>query len=354
MNHHCHAIRCQTLCEPEKLMCLRHWRMVPKHMQRAVWAAYRPGQCDDKNPSEDWVTAADAAIQMVWIIENGGPCEHGRIQEVLRVTTKYTQIIYCRDSLTLPLDYIKQFDVQYTDPPYREHVHANATSQSSRRGTRKRDLGFQSLSRRARRAIASWAACVKRWSIVYSDVEDSTLLRWAVQAQGTEYIRTMPWERWSMPQLTGDRPPQGFEHICVFHPKGKKSWNGPGNLTGFHHLALRGEGKHKCAKPLDQALDIVSFFSKVGENVFDGFAGSGTIGVACRLLGRNYVGFEIDPVWAERAQKRLLGDPDDLERICRWLENDSEPVSALKEGPSLVRAEARRRDKEAVRTGLYL
>lgn len=264
------------------------------------------------------------------------------------------QVVHCRDALSLPADYVKAFDVMATDPPYREHVHTAATSQSAGRGTRKRDLGFASLSRRARMATADWAAAVKRWSVVYSDVEDSTLLRWAVQARRVEYVRTMPWVRWSMPQLSGDRPPQGFEHVMLFHPKGKKRWNGPGNLTAFTHLAMRGENKHKCQKPLDQALDIVSFFSDIGESIFDPFAGSGTLGVACRLLGRNYVGFELDPVWAERAQKRLLGDPDDADRIIRWLEQDSEPVSSLTEGPSLVRAEARRRDKEAVRTGLYL
>jgi hypothetical protein len=39
--------------------------MVPQVIQRAVWAAYRPGQCDDKRPSEAWHLAADAAIGFV-------------------------------------------------------------------------------------------------------------------------------------------------------------------------------------------------------------------------------------------------------------------------------------------------
>jgi hypothetical protein len=51
-------------------MCLRHWRMVPKDLQRAVWAAYRPGQCDlDPAPSEAWHVAADAAILAVAKLE---------------------------------------------------------------------------------------------------------------------------------------------------------------------------------------------------------------------------------------------------------------------------------------------
>jgi site-specific DNA-methyltransferase (adenine-specific) len=266
------------------------------------------------------------------------------------------QAIYHRDALSLPSDYAGNFDVMLTDPPYSDHVHKNATSQSKGRGTRKRELGFESLSRKARKAVGTWAASVKRWSIVYSDVEHSNWLSLAVQARGTEYIRTMPWVRWSMPQLSGDRPPQGFEHVLCFHPKGRKHWNGPGNLTHLAHLALRGEEKHKCEKPLDQALDIVSFFSDVGESIFDPFAGNGTFGLACRLLGRNYVGIELDQEWAARAQARIGGaiTDRDTERVARWLSQDSEPVSALKEGPSLARAAARSLDKSNVRTGAYL
>lgn len=47
------------------LMCLKHWRMVPREIQRAVWRHYRVGQCDDKSPSEAWHEAADAAIDVV-------------------------------------------------------------------------------------------------------------------------------------------------------------------------------------------------------------------------------------------------------------------------------------------------
>ncbi len=46
-------------------MCGAHWHLVPQNIQRAVYRAYRPGQCDDKNPSSSWHTAADAAIGYV-------------------------------------------------------------------------------------------------------------------------------------------------------------------------------------------------------------------------------------------------------------------------------------------------
>lgn len=66
IEHHCHARGCKKPVPPEMLMCRRHWYMVPLPLRRLVWATYRPGQCDDKNPSRRWHAAADAAIQAVY------------------------------------------------------------------------------------------------------------------------------------------------------------------------------------------------------------------------------------------------------------------------------------------------
>jgi tRNA G10 N-methylase Trm11 len=46
----------------------------------------------------------------------------------------------------------------------------------------------------------------------------------------------------------------------------------------------------------------------LGETVFDPFCGSGAIGEACIRLGRDYVGFDQDPVWVERTKSRLSVD----------------------------------------------
>lgn len=68
--HHCHATGCRTSCKPEFLMCYSHWRCVPARLQNAVYRTYRPGQCDDMQPSKEWHLAADAAIGYVARLEN--------------------------------------------------------------------------------------------------------------------------------------------------------------------------------------------------------------------------------------------------------------------------------------------
>ena len=67
--HTCHARGCTTEVRPELLFCLKHWRMVPRDLQRQVWATYRVGQCADKRPSREWLDAADAAIFAVARLE---------------------------------------------------------------------------------------------------------------------------------------------------------------------------------------------------------------------------------------------------------------------------------------------
>lgn len=266
-------------------------------------------------------------------------------------------MILHRDCTTISLEWIRtSVTTMISDPPYRGHVHKAATSQSPGRGARHRDLGFAYLNPRLRRAIGHMAAAVQRWSILYSDVEASTWLRLACTEAGAVYIRTMPWVRWSMPQLTGDRPPQGFEHLLVFWghaPAGEKSWNGRGSLTHLDHLSLRGEGKHKAEKPLDQALDLVSWFSRPGDLVFDPFAGSGTICLAARMLGRHALGCELDEGWAASGNERLVQplSERDNERVRRWLE-DVRDDTAPQPGPSAERRARRVNDKNALRAAM--
>lgn len=76
--HRCHARGCTVATKPEMLMCRRHWFMVPKPLRDRVWATYRPGQCDDKDPSAAWLDAADAAIAAVTASEAAHDLEPAR------------------------------------------------------------------------------------------------------------------------------------------------------------------------------------------------------------------------------------------------------------------------------------
>ena len=64
MNRHkCHAEGCDVPVPPLMLMCLKHWRAVPSHIQAQVWRHYRPGQEIDKDPSPAYLLALKAAVE---------------------------------------------------------------------------------------------------------------------------------------------------------------------------------------------------------------------------------------------------------------------------------------------------
>lgn len=65
MKHTCHAVQCPTDVPPKLLMCPKHWRMVPRQLQRNVWSHYRIGQEIDKSPTREYLDAAAAAIRSV-------------------------------------------------------------------------------------------------------------------------------------------------------------------------------------------------------------------------------------------------------------------------------------------------
>ncbi|MBL1264306.1 site-specific DNA-methyltransferase [Candidatus Methylomicrobium oryzae] len=51
-------------------------------------------------------------------------------------------------------------------------------------------------------------------------------------------------------------------------------------------------GKHLCEKPLELMRHIVEASSRPGDMMLDAFDGSGSMAIACRALGRGFVGCE--------------------------------------------------------------
>lgn len=64
-------------------------------------------------------------------------------------------------------------------------------------------------------------------------------------------------------------------------------------------------GKHPCEKPLELMRHIIEASSKPGDVVLDTFVGSGSTAIACRDLGREFVGCEMGEVEFDGAVGRL-------------------------------------------------
>ena len=65
-------------------------------------------------------------------------------------------------------------------------------------------------------------------------------------------------------------------------------------------------GKHPTQKPLDLLKRIILASTKENDIVLDPFNGSGTTGIACSLLKRQYIGIDSEKEYLEISKKRYL------------------------------------------------
>ena len=65
------------------------------------------------------------------------------------------------------------------------------------------------------------------------------------------------------------------------------------------------DGYHPTQKPVALLEDLIKTFSNEGDTVVDLTMGSGSTGVACKNLKRNFIGMELDREYFEIAKKRI-------------------------------------------------
>jgi site-specific DNA-methyltransferase (adenine-specific) len=71
------------------------------------------------------------------------------------------------------------------------------------------------------------------------------------------------------------------------------------------------EGSHPTQKPLELLRRLVAMCTNEGDTVLDPFCGSGTTGVACVLLQRNFIGIDLDQSYLDLSAKRMKAVHED-------------------------------------------
>ncbi|GEM_PF-4838811 len=100
------------------------------------------------------------------------------------------------------------------------------------------------------------------------------------------------------------------DHARKYDPRGDARegdvWTDPSPGIAFQaHLRL-----HPNEMPVGVALKLVQLISRPGDCIFDPFAGSFSLGVACLRLGRRYIGVEISQEWADQGRERLQAESE--------------------------------------------
>jgi hypothetical protein len=245
------------------------------------------------------------------------------IREGCLVTDRWAVIqADCRDVLPT----IGHADHCITDPPYSEFVHRAVAkgdrtrmpdvSRHACRIRRVTDLGFPFLDKHLRRLCAAeFSRIVRRWTMVFSDVEFCHYWREDFLSFRMHYVRTMAFvPEAGAPQFSGDRPARAFEAIVLGHTRHKKRWNG-GGKPGLYVFPVvmnsnghRGDRVHTTQKPVELMMSLVRDFTDPDDVILDPFAGSGTTGLAAIRLGRRCIMIEQKPEYAAICIDRMRAE----------------------------------------------
>ena len=199
-----------------------------------------------------------------------------------------------------------------TDPPYTERTHAKARSMTAGK-IHEGITTFGSITDDELEAVLAECGRVSQgWVIATLDYRHAVKFD-SAPPEGLKCQRVGVWVKTNpTPQITGDRPAQGWEAIAYLHrQKGRSRWNGGGRHGNFVTPIAKSEG-HPTAKPISILESLVENFTNPGETILDPFAGSGTTLRAAKNLGRKAIGVELDERYCELIARRLSQEAFDF------------------------------------------
>jgi len=212
----------------------------------------------------------------------------------------------CREVLAAMDD--RSVDCVITDPPYDAWTHTGAKTNKGK-GHGVKAIHFEPFTHeRQIETFAELGRITRRW--VVSTLATSTAFQIDLcPPPGLRCLRVGVWVKPNpMPQISADRPGQGWEPIVFLHRADTKpAWNGGGKSGVWTFPVQQGEG-HPTVKPLPMVADWVRLFTDPGDLILDPFAGSGTTLRAAKDEGRRAIGVELEERYCEIAAKRLAQD----------------------------------------------
>ena len=203
-----------------------------------------------------------------------------------------------------------------TDPPYGERTHGMAkTNKGKGHGTKAVDFAAISDDD-LRRTLAECGRVSQGWVVATLAYQHAFAFD-AEPPAGLRCLRLGVWVKTNpMPQISADRPGQGWESIAYMHRDDvKPAWNGGGKHGNYVLPVKQGEA-HPTSKPLAMVGDWVEKFTQPGDTILDPWAGGGTTARAAVDLGRKVIVVEIQERFCEVMAARLSQDVLDFGGIA--------------------------------------
>lgn len=200
-------------------------------------------------------------------------------------------------------------DLILTDPPYKTITGGDSGGKNSERpsgmlkGNRKL-FKYQSVS------ISSWMPEIYRvlkngsHAYVFTNVLNLKEMLTVADLAGFKLHNLLIWQK------NNCTPSQYYMKNCeyvLFLRKGKAKYvnNIGGSKTVHQFNNIIGKKTHPCEKPIELLKFYIANSTKVGDIVFDPFAGTASTLIAAKELSREYLGYEVDEKYYNIGKKRL-------------------------------------------------
>jgi site-specific DNA-methyltransferase (adenine-specific)/modification methylase len=96
-----------------------------------------------------------------------------------------------------------------------------------------------------------------------------------------------------------------YKKVSKVSPKGQKYYEIVDNFISAKNNDETTD-LNKATYSSEFCVKLLNVYSKEGDVVYDPFMGTGTTGVACKMIGRNFIGSEISKSQVEHSMKRIL------------------------------------------------
>lgn len=201
----------------------------------------------------------------------------------------------------------EQVDHVISDPPYDERTHEGGRRQGRVIAPGIREILPTAMSFPPLDIAADLPGLLqraRRWIVCFGTGESIAKFR---DVSGDLWVRWGVWIKSNMqPQLSGDRPAVPGDAVMIMHAKGRKKWNRGGMSAKWIGPLEQGLDRvHETQKPLWLMQELIEAFTDPGDLVWDPYGGSMTTGVACLMLGRRFLGHEMQEHYAEVGAERL-------------------------------------------------
>lgn len=102
-----------------------------------------------------------------------------------------------------------------------------------------------------------------------------------------------------------------------YEQRKKYAYKNPGSVIDFDAINNRNGSRtgHPAEKPIELMEWLINTYTNECDTILDPYMGSGTTGVACVNLNRNFIGIEMDDNYFEIAKQRIEQAQNQFEKL---------------------------------------